>query len=129
MTSKFSWEPLDRGSLLLKVTNGDRETTWKLTKRTSQLRHARIMNEVHMALMEDIEEGPVPWKQNQAMSDTLSGLLTNHPISADADTEEASREALRAKAAAVATADGKWWEKTDMAQLDLYVIGHGDEED
>jgi len=47
---KFSWEPLDGGSLLLRVTDGDKTTTWTVKPRQQNNTICNMLQEVASAL-------------------------------------------------------------------------------
>lgn len=58
MTKKLTWE-VDKTSLVLKVTDGAKETTWKLRKSTSTESLRTILEEMQLALWEP--GGPNGW--------------------------------------------------------------------
>lgn len=134
MTSraKFSWEPLTGGSLLLRVTQDEKDTTWKVSKRTSSDRLITILWEVQEALAIDKVAGAsFALPQRVAVRGPLIDSGGVEYRMNDEVTEEMSRAALAAKAAKVSVSlGGKWFENIDESDDDLpmYVIGHGEEE-
>lgn len=125
MTSKFSWEPLDGGSLLLKVADGDRETTWKITKRTSTNRISAVMYEVSAALYarkEYMQEQPKPLRELVRTVDDVEMAELRE------DAEKASRAAQQA-AVDKLSRKAQWWDNDDdeddafVAQLPDYDSG------
>ncbi len=127
--TKFSWEPLAGGSLLLRVTDGDRTTTWKLTKSTKPLRVAAMMAEISGALM--TEEPKFDYfRKAEPMTDiTLDGVpITLEEISPkDTITEAMSRAAQADRVAGLHANGGKWWSE-DVNDLELKTLGSGDTE-
>lgn len=116
--TKFSWESLDNGSLLLRVTDGDHESTWKLTKRTSVDRVYSMLWEIQSTIDEQRYER-VPGVNARLTEAELEASQKaweeRSNTSVPANTEEASMAALRAKADAVSVG-AKWWDSEEEEQ-------------
>lgn len=136
--TKFSWEPLDGGSLLLRVADGDRETTWKLTKRTSidrlyqmlweiqstidEQRYERIVGVNAMPTEAELRQASQPPRRSESFDmDEPAGPVV-------AGSEEESKAILQAQADA-AKVDGKWFEKSSYELPNIFALGHGQEVD
>lgn len=131
---KFSWEPLDRGSLLLRITAGDKDTTWKIRKATKIEDLYETFSEIALILGDDVQ--PIGWQsetgripQNptrivdpdspEDAQDHWEAFLSN----SHAVTEEESLQALADKVAGVTlSGEGKWW-KGDAEDLPLRIPG------
>jgi hypothetical protein len=107
--TKFSWEPLDGGSILLKVADGDRETTWKITKRTPVERVSTILYEASAATTARKNYVITPVR---ALEAPLSDV---QPISDQEPPEDAERASRAAQAARVAqlNAGAQWFNADD----------------
>jgi hypothetical protein len=118
VTSKFSWEPLDRGSLLLRITDGDRETTWKIRKNTSIDKVRMIFDEMTDELGATNVElhswewagTPMPETVRTVDAEELAELQGYQPI--QETSEEASRAAQAARVAKL-NIGAKWFEADD----------------
>jgi len=127
---KFSWEPLDGGSLLLRVTDGDKTTTWTVKPRQQNNTICNMLQEVASALWDradwDLEKNrwdgvPMIETVRTVDAEELAELQQKKPI-----TEEESRQALAAKAAKV-LANANWFDREDdnYESLELRTIGKG----
>lgn len=117
MTKKLTWE-VDKTSLVLKVTDGAKETTWKLRK-TTKLEDIRTMlEEMQLALWEP--GGPNGWAKIAPNTPMIESVRT-----VDAEelaelqryrhyetSEEASRAAQAAEVARLSIG-AKWFEADD----------------
>lgn len=127
MKPKFSWEP-SQGSLLLKVTNGDRETTWRVKKNAGMSDLYTIFQEVASAIDDTlyVRTPKVDIETILYDDDKLKDWLNSQ---SETTTEEESRQALAAKAASVTLSSSNWFgSEDDLSDLDLYVLGTGDPE-
>ena len=135
--TKFSWEPLDGGSLLLKVADGDRETTWKITKRTPVTRVRNILWEMESALdeltyerMPGINARPTDAENRLVFGEPLRELVRTvddvELAELREDAEKASRAAQQAKVDEL-TRRAQWWDNDDedmfVAELPDYDSG------
>ena len=103
----MSWEA-DKASLVLKVTDGAKETTWRLRKNMGSAPLITIFNEVLNSLW---ETGPAPWEPKPLRE--LVRTVEDVPLYEPADTsEKASMAALKAKADALST-NAQWWDNDD----------------
>ena len=132
MKPKFSWEPLDGGSLLLRVADGDKTTTWTVKPRQQNNTICNTLQEVASALWDradwDLEKNRWDSPPPRPMVELVRTVdaeefaeLKKQPI-----TEEESRQALAAKAAKV-LANANWFEREDDAyeDLEVKVMGKG----
>jgi len=128
---KFSWEPSAGGSLLLRVTDGSRETTWRL-KKTVAIEDVQRMFEEIVGVIDYKHPTGEPWgldykppvpKDSIWLTDTPSV-----PLSELAESEEDSKASLQLKADSVKLDGGDWWGGNDMDDLNLYTFGTGDPE-
>lgn len=116
MSKKLTWE-VEKTSLVLRIADGDRETTWKLTKNTTHARLARIFSEMSF-IMDGIATG-----RYGATADFKPMLEGGRTVDAEELAElqryqhnETSEEASRAaQAAAVRQLNigAKWFEADD----------------
>ncbi len=94
--SKFTWEPLAGGSLLLRISNESRETTWRI-KKTAKIEDVqRIFEEIVGTLALKTPQLAKPWDK-----DYRPEILGESVWLSDIDsatTEEESKAALAAKA-------------------------------
>lgn len=113
MNKKLTWE-VEKTSLVLKVTDGAKETTWKIRKTAKAEDLRGIFEEIEMALM-----GVTPTKwDGKAMLETsrtvgaeeLAELQRYQGV--QADSEEASRAAQAAQVAKL-NIGAKWFEADD----------------
>ena len=115
MAKKLTWE-VDKTSLVLKVTDGAKETTWKIRKTTKPEALRQTLEEMQLALWEPkqgwariapntplYEAGSEPSVGSTA-SDTYKGV--------DATSEEASR-AAQAREVERLNIGAKWFEADD----------------
>jgi len=125
--AKFSWEPLTGGSLRLRVTQDEKDTTWKITKRTTSDRLITILWEVQeaMATKDQIVEAYGLRPMNFSTTTVEDQPVWDHI------TEEMSKAQLAAKAKAVNKIEGAWWSNIDESDDDLpfYETTHGEEAD
>jgi hypothetical protein len=114
VTKKLTWE-VDKTSLVLKVTDGAKETTWKIRK-TTRLEDIRVMlEEIQLALWD-----PSGWHPEAAKpmleeartvdAEELAELQRYQPTRET--TEEASRAAQAARVAKL-NIGAKWFEADD----------------
>lgn len=126
MKPKFSWEPLDGGSLLFKVTIGGKEITWKWTKRTTNDDLYQMLGEVMMEVMPLEPMTPETRMAFQAgqRTEALKASQSNE------QTEDDSQSQLAAKAASVTRTGRSWYSNLEDGDddLPLYEIGHGEPE-
>jgi hypothetical protein len=117
--TKFSWELLDSGSLLLRIADGDRETTWKITKRTPITRVRNIFWEMESAL-DELTYERIPGMNARPTQTELDALTESweaqSTTAVQADTEEASRAAQAARAAQL-SATAQWWNNDDEESM------------
>lgn len=103
VTKKFSWE-VDKTSLILRVTDGDRKTEWIVRKGTSTDKLRGFLGEMMLELSD------VDLSDKWIVTDTPQRLVTNPEVfSVDADSEEASR-AAQAERVQQLNASAKWFE-------------------
>lgn len=102
MSKKLTWE-VDKTSLVLKVTDGAKETTWKLRKSMQQDQVARALNE----MFNELTDNPLP-----TYAARESAWLDQTTTAVDADSEEASRAAQAARVAQL-NVGAKWFEAED----------------
>lgn len=111
MTKKLTWE-VDKTSLVLKVTDGAKETTWKLRKTTKTEDLRRMFEEIEMALLG--AEQPKVWDFKPMLeaartvdAEELAELQRYQGI--QATSEEASR-AAQAREVQRLNIGAKWFE-------------------
>lgn len=127
--TKFSWEPLDRGSLLLRITDGDRETTWKVRKNTTTEKLQEVFTEMLFELGSDASKvWDYPPMVESVRTVDAEELAELRGTPGQATTEEASKAALAAKAASVSAAGGNFWRNFKDTDDRVYEIGHGGDE-
>ncbi|HET7640130.1 MAG TPA: hypothetical protein VFK47_15495 [Ktedonobacteraceae bacterium] len=133
MTKKFSWE-VDKTSLILRVTDGAKETTWTLRKNTPGGVLLRIFEELQMAMW---STEPVHPTIPAALAEEALSQPPRRSESFDMDepagpvvagSEEESKAILQAQADA-AKVDGKWFEKSSYELPNIFALGHGQEVD
>ena len=108
----MSWE-VDKTSLVLKVTGGPKETTWRIRKSINIADLSQILEDVWLSLQDD-----------QTMLDLAQKLLPPVEVptwdaeelaeldryqAVQADSEQASRDAQAARVAKL-NAGAKWWD-------------------
>lgn len=117
MTKKLTWE-VEKTSLVLKVTDGAKETTWKIRK-TSKVEDLRGMfEEIESALMGT--ELPrwtgkpmfEPWVEDARTVDAEELAELQRYQAVQADSEEASRAAQAARVRQL-NIGAKWFETDD----------------
>jgi hypothetical protein len=122
---RFSWEVFEETySLILKVTNGDRETTWRIGLRPNSPKLVDLFLEVIDELEWPAAETPrkplaAPEKPEQPPE-----------VHGDQQMSEAGSAELRAARARSVEKTGRRWYSNiddDSEELPLYTIGHGDE--
>lgn len=114
MTKKLTWE-VDKASLVLKVTDGAKETTWKIRKSTKNEDLRQILEEMQLALWipswEPIEPTtPMLERVRTVDAEELAELQRYKAV--QADTEEASRAAQAARVRQL-NIGAKWFEADD----------------
>jgi len=127
VAKKFSWE-VDKTSLILRVTDGSKVTTWTVRKNTGNETLRTILEELQLAMWVPMHRmaqeegfGYMHEEVRTVDAEELAGLQ------ADKVTEEMSKAALKAKADAVAAKGGDWWQKDSYEDDLVYTIGHGGE--
>jgi hypothetical protein len=102
LTKKLTWE-VDKASLVLKVTDGAKETTWKIRKSTKTEDLRTILEEMQLALWEP--GGPNSWGPIEPTVPMLEAVRTvdaeelaelQRYKAVQASSEEASRAAQAA---------------------------------
>lgn len=111
VTKKLTWE-VEKTSLVLKVTDGAKETTWRVRKSTKNEDLRQILEEMQLALWipswEPISESkPMLETVRTVDAEELAELQRYQPV--QANTEEASR-AAQARQVAKLTQSAKWFE-------------------
>lgn len=113
MSKKFTWE-VEKTSLILRVTDGAKETTWKIRKGMLSGQLITVFNEVLNSLW---ESEPAPWDGKPMLeavrtvdAEELAELQRYRPV--QADSEEASR-AAQARRVAQLNVGAKWFEDLD----------------
>lgn len=106
---KFSWE-VDKASLILRVTDGAKETTWKLRKNMRIEDVSQTLEDAWLALqgsktVAELAEQLMP--RMEELSDEHSEWVVYEPV--QADSEEASR-AAQAERVQQLNASAKWFE-------------------
>lgn len=133
VTKKLTWE-VEKTSLVLKVTDGAKETTWRLRKNQGSTVWIKIFSEVVGALDTYYEEPEwEPIAATKPMLETvrtvdaeeLAELQRYQPI--QADSEEASR-AAQAREVAKLTRTAKWFEtdEDDVYNVDIPSYDDGE---
>lgn len=117
MNVKFSWEASKGASLIIRITDGDRETTWKITKTTAVERLAVIFSEASEML-----------DPRQKLVGELKELLQS-PVEefTETDLDFESKAELEARVEALRAPGGAWFASADN-ELPLFEIGHGEPE-
>lgn len=120
---KFSWEVWDQtSSLILKVTNGDRETTWRIGPRPSVTKLADLFLEI----VGELDQIPPDVAGRPLRASEKPVQIVDGPEDTQM-TEEGSAELRAAKARQVDKTGRKWFSNMDSGEeLPLYEIGHGD---
>lgn len=127
MTKKLTWE-VDKTSLVLKVTDGAKETTWKLRKNMSLGDTSQAIEDIWLALQDtktvaDLADQLMPHMDSWPLDATTPMFETAHTVDAEELAElqryrryETSEEASRAaQAAAVKQLEvsAKWFDVED----------------
>lgn len=119
---RFSWDYYDEtASLILKVTSGERETTWRVGPRPNSSKLADVLLEVVEALGDyesDVPAKPLRAPEKPAQSPEVSGD--------EQMSEEGSAELRAAKARSVERTGKAWFSnmEDDAESLPLYERGH-----
>lgn len=115
MSRKFTWE-VDKTSLILRVTDGSKETTWKIRKNTPVADISQVLEDAWLSLqdnktMQDLANQLLPPVEASTWdAEELAGLERYAPI--QADSEEASRAAQAAYVAQL-NRSAKWFDVDD----------------
>lgn len=116
MTSKFSWEPLDRGSLLLRIKDGAKETSWTIRKTTTVVELYQTFRE----LADMLDDGLYP--TTRAVKPLREPVRTVDDVELAEireDAEKASRAAQQAKVDELSR-KAQWWDD-DEDEDDMFV--------
>ena len=103
----MSWEA-DKASLVLKVTDGAKETTWRLRKNMGSAPLITIFNEVLNSLW---ETGPAPWEP-KPLIELVRTVDDVELAELREDAEKASRAAQQA-AVDKLSRGAIWWNNDD----------------
>lgn len=127
MIKKLTWE-VDKTSLVLKVSDGPKETTWKLRKTSKIEDVSQVFEDIWVALQDTQTLGDLA---NRLLPELPSPVWDGRPMfegartvdaqelaelqryqAVQADTEEASRAAQAARVAQL-SAGAKWFQDVD----------------
>jgi hypothetical protein len=112
VAKKMTWE-VDKTSLVLKVTGGPKETTWRIRKGINIVDLSQILEDVWLSLQDDqtmldlAQKLLPPVEAPTWDAEELAELDRYQPV--QADSEEASRSAQAARVAQL-SAGAKWWD-------------------
>ena len=114
MTKKLTWE-VEKTSLVLKVTDGAKETTWKIRKTMKAEDLRQVLEEMQLALWVPSWEPIQPTKPmlesvRTVDAEELAELQRYQPV--QAASEEASRAAQAARVREL-NIGAKWFEADD----------------
>jgi hypothetical protein len=104
---KFSWE-VDKTSLILRVTDGAKETTWKLRKNIGLEEVSQVTEDIWVALQDTQTLGELANKLMPSVEERVDAWESQSSTAVQADTEEASRAAQAARVAQL-NVGAKWW--------------------
>lgn len=126
VTKKFSWE-VDKTSLVLRVTDGSKETTWKMRKNIGLEEVSQITEDIWVALQDTQTLGELANKLMPTVEERVTAWEEQSSTAVQADTEEASRAAQAARVAQLSIG-AKWFEDDDeesafVAKLPDYDTG------
>jgi hypothetical protein len=114
VTKKLTWE-VDKTSLVLKVTDGAKESTWKLRKNMDAMTHLKILGDVLDSLW--VHEEPPAWDGMPMLeavrtvdAEELAELQRYKAL--QVESEEASRAAQAARVREL-NIGAKWFEADD----------------
>lgn len=96
MTKKFSWE-VEKTSLILRVTDGAKETTWKLRKNRMPGEISQVMEDIWVALQDTGTLGELANRLMPTAEEREEAWLDQSTTAVEADSEEASRAAQAAR--------------------------------
>lgn len=119
VTKKFTWE-VDKTSLILRVTDGAKETTWKLRKNMSLGDISQTVEDIWLALQDtktvaQLAEQLMP--RMEELSDEHQEWVYE-PV--QADSEEASRAAQAARVQQL-NASAKWFAVDEDETYDFSI--------
>ena len=116
MTKKLTWE-VEKTSLVLKITDGPKETTWKIRKTTKPEDLRQVLEEMQLALWEPHMDNYGPIQPTRPMFE--AGYQLNPEVVAELQgyqyyetSEEASRAAQAAEVRRL-NIGAKWFETDD----------------
>ena len=113
MTSKrFNWEA-EKATLTLRVTDGAKETTWRIRKTTSNDTLREVFEELQMAMWEGkpLQES-VRTVDAEELAELQKAWEDRSSTAVQATTEEASRAAQAAQVAQLSRG-AKWFDNDD----------------
>jgi hypothetical protein len=115
VTKKLTWE-VDKASLVLKVIDTNKETTWKIRKSAGSGQLISIFSEILNSLW---ESGSPPWDEGSVGAAVVGNISLEETFptpdwyqAVQADTEEASRAAQAARVAQL-NIGAKWFDVDD----------------
>lgn len=116
MTKKLTWE-VDKTSLVLKVTDGAKETTWKLRKNMTQADHIVTFGQILESLLENSTPMTIGRAEYKPMIESVrtvdaEELAELQRYDRYETTEEASRAAQAAEVRRL-NIGAKWFEADD----------------
>lgn len=122
MAKKLTWE-VEKTSLVLKVTDGAKETTWKLRKNMTQTDHIVTFGQILEALLDNSTPMTIGRAEYKPMIESVrtvdaEELAELRSISTSEITEEASKEALNARVGQL-KANAHWMDADDD---DIYTV-------
>jgi hypothetical protein len=120
---KFSWEVYEETySLILKVTNGDRETTWRIGPRPNATKLADLFLEI----VGELDQVPADVAGRPLRASEKPVQVPDVPEDTQM-TEEDSAELRAAKARSVVRTGVPWHSNMEQDEvLPLYEIGHNE---
>lgn len=120
MTKKLTWE-VEKTSLVLRITDGDRETKWVVRKSTTTEKLRGFLGEMLLELQESPEESYGDWARIAPNTPMIESVRTvdaeelaelQRYQAVQADSEEASRAAQAARVRQL-NIGAKWFEADD----------------
>lgn len=116
MTKKLTWE-VEKTSLVLKITDGPKETTWKIRKTTKPEDLRQVLEEMQLALWEPHMDNYGPIQPTKPMFEAVrtvdaEELAELQRYQHNETSEEASR-AAQAREVQRLNIGAKWFEADD----------------
>lgn len=123
---RFSWEPLEGGSLRVRVETPGREVSWTIKKGQSVHQWVHTLEEVVDELLDALPASSFEEAAKLTSEDRPGpGDYVAYAKTQDVVTEDMSKAALKARAADAAAHGGQWW-KENVNELPFKETTHGE---